>query len=222
LSKFGAVFLMLLFAAALNALRPQGIPSVAPARPRVLANEALTAINGGLLFVLLAAVAITVLYIRPLLSVHYLVGFALIPPLALKLVSTGYRFMQYYRQDHDFRLAEPPPLFLRFAVAPTLVVSALTVMGTGLELWAFADRFGTWWLSAHTVSAVVFMAAMFVHLLSHLRRSVGALAEEVDGRPAARAVSRRSILLASAILGFVLAAVSLTYASPFGSSVGGG
>src|SRR5438445_343775 len=83
---------MLLFAAALNALRPQGVPSVVPARPRVLANEALTAINGGLLFVLLAAVAITVLYIRPLLSVHYMVGFALIPPLALKLVSTGVRF----------------------------------------------------------------------------------------------------------------------------------
>src|SRR5207245_9306170 len=137
--------------------------------------------------------------------------FALSTALALKMVSTGYRFMQYYRQDHDFRLAEPPPLFLRFAVAPTLVVSALTVMGTGLELWAFADRFGTWWLSAHTVSAVVFMAAMFVHLLSHLRRSVGALAEEVDGRPAARAVSRRSIVLASASRGFVLAVGTLTY-----------
>src|SRR5438552_17350606 len=134
---------MLLFAAALNALRPQGVPSVVPARPRVLANEALTAINGGLLFVLLAAVAITVLYIRPLLSVHHMVGFALIPPLALKLVSTGYRFMQYYRQDKDFLLAEPPPLFLRFAVAPILVVAPLTVQRTCLQLWALPHPFDT-------------------------------------------------------------------------------
>src|SRR5438552_16878942 len=106
---------MLLFAAALNALRPQGVPSVVPARPRVLANEAPTAINCGLLFVLLAAVAITVLYVHPLMSVHYMVGFAFIPPLALTSGSTGYRFTQYYRQDMALRLSEPRPRCRQFA-----------------------------------------------------------------------------------------------------------
>ena len=222
MSKFGAVFLLLLIAAGLNALVvPGAARKSAPSGSQVAANERLTAVNGSLLVVLLVALAITILFIRPLLWVHYLVGFALIPPLALKVYTTGYRFMQYYRRDREFRLAGPPPLLLRFAVAPVLVASTLAVMGSGLELWAFADRFGAWWLSVHTASAVVFMAAVFVHLLSHLRRSASAVAEDAASRRPDGAVTRRSIVLACTILAIVLAVASMGYASPFGTSLGG-
>ncbi|HET9410894.1 MAG TPA: hypothetical protein VFO75_03315, partial [Candidatus Dormibacteraeota bacterium] len=79
----------------------------------VEANERLTTLTGGLLFVLLGLIGITVLSVRSLLPQHLLLGFALIPPVALKTASTGYRFVRYYMGDPAYRQAGPPQLFLR-------------------------------------------------------------------------------------------------------------
>lgn len=222
MSKFGTVFLLLLLAAVLRAALIPSTHKAANPASRAAANERLTAVSGALIFVLLVGIGVTVLLIGPLLPVHYLVGFALIPPLGLKLYTTGSRFVRYYLRDRDFRLAGAPPLLSRFVVAPVLVASTVAVMGTGLELWAVADRFGTLWLSLHTVSAVVFMGAIFVHLLSHLRQSAVAVADDAKTRPPEGAITRRSVLLACAILAVALAAASLTYTTPFGSAVGAG
>lgn len=223
MSKFGVVFLLLLLAAAINAaVMPGGVRQAAVHGSRVAANERLTAVNGTLLFVLLTAAALTVLFIGPLLAAHFLVGFVLVPPLFLKIYSTGYRFIQYYRHDRDVRLAGPPPIVLRFAVAPVLVASTVVVMVSGFELWAFADRFGAWWQTVHTVSAAIFMFALFAHLLGHLKRSATALLEDATAPQANGAGNRRSIFVACTILALVLAAASLIYASPYGSIGGGG
>jgi hypothetical protein len=216
MSKFGGVFVILLFAAAIIAARPVSSGGSRSAGPDVAANERLTALNGALLFILLAAIASTVLFIRPLLSVHYLVGILLIPPMALKLFSTGYRFVRYYGNDAAFRLAGAPPLLLRFVVAPMLIVSTVAVFGTGLELWVFGLRFGGAWITAHTLSAVVLMVAVTVHSLSHLRRSAEAVAREGSAPR-----SRRGLIAAGLVLGGVLAAASLTYATPFPNSAAG-
>jgi hypothetical protein len=217
MSKFGGVFIILLIAAAINAARPLSSGGAQPAGSEVAANQRLTALNGALLFILLTAIGITVLFIRPLLPVHYLVGIVIIPPLFLKLFSTGYRFVRYYGNDAAFRLAGAPPHLLRFVVAPVLVVSTVAVFGTGLELWLFGLRFGSGWISAHTLSAVVFMAAVSVHMFSHLRRSAEAVAGEVSAPG-----SRRGLIAAGVILGVALAAASLTYVTPFPNSAGGG
>ena len=60
------------------------------------ANERLTSLTGALLFVLLAAIGVTVLSVRRLLPEHFVIGFILIPPIALKMTTTGYRFVNYY------------------------------------------------------------------------------------------------------------------------------
>jgi len=217
MSKFGGVFLILLIATAISAVRPISSGRPPTHSTDVAANERLTALNGALLFVLLAAMAITVLFIRPLLPVHYLVGILLIPPVALKLFSTGYRFVRYYRSDAAFRLAGAPPLLLRFVVAPALVVSTVAVFGTGLELWAFGLRFGSVWIEAHTVTAVVFMFAVTAHAWSHIRRSAEAVVSEVPAPG-----SKRAMIAAGLVLGGVLAVASLTYATPFPGSAAGG
>jgi hypothetical protein len=67
-----------------------------PSESGVRANERLTALTGGLLVLLLALMGITVLSVRRLLPEHFLLGFLLIPPLALKMASTGYRFWRYH------------------------------------------------------------------------------------------------------------------------------
>ena len=59
-------------------------------------NERLTATNGVVLIVLLLIEGVTILFLRPLLPVHIFVGILLIPPVVLKLATTGYRMLRYY------------------------------------------------------------------------------------------------------------------------------
>ena len=54
-------------------------------------NERLTATAGAILLVLLAVEGVTILSIGQLLSFHIVVGLLIIPPVLLKLASTGYR-----------------------------------------------------------------------------------------------------------------------------------
>src|SRR5215831_7945218 len=113
--RFGAVFLLMLGAAAVWAFG-RGSSTVQGLPQDVARNERLTALGGALIYVLLVAVAVTVLDIRGLLAEHYAVGLLLIPPLLLKLGSTGYRFAAYYAGSQAFRTAGAPPIVLRFVV----------------------------------------------------------------------------------------------------------
>jgi hypothetical protein len=222
-SKFGIVFLLLLLlATGMAVARRQPVERRGQRSLGVDTNQRLTALNGLLLYVLVGAIAVTILFIQPLLSAHYLVGLLLIPPVALKMGSSGYRFARYYTRNPEYVLAGPPPIVLRLLVAPALVVSTLGVFVTGLELWIFGLRFGSLWVSIHTVTAVIFMLSLAAHLLGHLRRSGEATLEEVGLGPSRPAFTRRSLLVASLLVGAVLAAASLLYRSPFPGSAAGG
>jgi hypothetical protein len=222
-SKFGIVFLLLLLLAAGLALaRRQPVERLRQWSSGVDANERLTAVTGLLLYVLVGAIAVTILFIQPLLSAHYLVGLLLIPPVALKFGSTGYRFARYYTRNPEYVRAGPPPIVLRLLVAPALVVSTVAVFVSGLELWIFGLRFGSLWVGLHTLSAVIFMITLGAHLLGHLRRSGDATIEEVAIRPSRPAFTRRSLIVASLLLGAILTGASLLYSSPFPGSAAGG
>jgi hypothetical protein len=56
----------------------------------------LTAGIGAALIVLLAALGVTIIRLRPLIWEHLFIGLLLIGPVVVKLVSTGYRFIRYY------------------------------------------------------------------------------------------------------------------------------
>lgn len=213
--KFGLVFLALLVVTALAGFLRAASPEAST--PSVAANQRLTALTGVPLYVLLLAIAITIVLIQPLLTEHYLIGFFLIPPVALKLASNGYRFTLYYARHPAHRLAGAPPLMLRFVVAPVLVISTVVVFATGLELWAFGQRFGPGWTSAHTLSAVVFVLAAGLHLIGHSRQSAAAVTSRSRD-----VVTVRSLVVGSLVLGGVLAAASLLYPSPFPPSAAGG
>src|SRR5580693_6195125 len=83
-------------------------------------NERLTAATGIVLVLLLAVIGITLLRMHSLISVHLFVGLLLIPPIALKLSSTGYRFVRYYTSDAAYRKRGAPPIVLRLS-APMVV-----------------------------------------------------------------------------------------------------
>ena len=224
-TKFGVVFLVVLLGSPVAA-------AALPARGRsllhldrgVMANERLTAMTGALLFVLLGAVAVTTLSMHVFLSEHYIVGLLLVPPVMLKLAATGYRFARYYTRSVAYRLAGPPPALMRLVVAPVLVASTLAVFATGIELWLFGLRYGPAWMTAHTFSAVVFMLAAGGHVLWHLRRSAQVAADEIvpaQNRFGA-GLTTRSLLVASVVLGAILAVSSLLYATPFPPAAAGG
>lgn len=76
-------------------------------------NERLTAASGVLLLLLLAVLGVTILGLRDLLWLHLFVGMLLVPPVLLKMASTGYRFVRYDTQTR--RIAARGPLRPRCA-----------------------------------------------------------------------------------------------------------
>lgn len=188
----------------------------AQGRDETEGNRRLTAVTAAVLLVLLAVECYTAFRIRQSLAVHFFVGLLLVPPILLKMGSTGYRFARYFLGDPRYRRAGRPPLRLRL-LAPAVVVTTVVLFGSGIELWLFGLRFGAAWLTIHEDSFLVWFFATGAHVLWHLdgtRRL--AFAELMgDGRPPG-AVTRRSLITASLVVGLLLALLSLPWWSPFG------
>src|SRR5947208_3613748 len=83
-----------------ESVRPSGSTGMdgenAEGRSGVIGNERLTALAGAVLLVLIVVELVTVANLRAGLAVHVLIGVLLAGPLAVKLGSTGYRFLRYY------------------------------------------------------------------------------------------------------------------------------
>ena len=94
-------------------------------------NGRLTALTGVVLLVLLAVEGATIPRINQLLSVHVFVGMLLLGPVALKLGSCGYRIVRYYTGEREYVREGPPAPLMSVFVAPVLVLSTLTLFGTG-------------------------------------------------------------------------------------------
>jgi hypothetical protein len=97
-------------------------------------NARLTASTGALILVLLAVEGVTLLSIRSMLSLHIFIGLMLIPPIALKLATTGHRFVRYYTRDLEYVRQGPPMLLMRVLVAPGLVAATVGPFATGVAL----------------------------------------------------------------------------------------
>jgi len=131
------------------------------------ANSRLTAMTAVVLFVLLAIEGVTVLRVRSLLSVHVLIGTALVPPVLLKVGSTGYRFARYYLGAPAYRGKGPPPPLLRL-LGPVVVVSTLSLLATGVVLMFVGPGLRGPAMMLHKASFVVWFGAMASHVLGHL------------------------------------------------------
>ena len=65
-------------------------------------NQQLTAVIAAVLLLLLAIEGAILLRLTSLLTVHAFVGMLLIPVLGLKVASTGWRFLHYYRNGEEY------------------------------------------------------------------------------------------------------------------------
>lgn len=123
---------------------------------------------GVLLLGLLAIIGVTILRMHQLIFVHLFVGLALIGPVALKLGSTGYRFVRYYTHDRSYVAAGPPVPLLRL-IAPVVVLSTVAVLVSGVILLFLGPTDRGQMLLIHKVAFFVWGAFIALHVLGHLR-----------------------------------------------------
>jgi hypothetical protein len=192
--------------------------SSAQLRDGVLGNARLTAALAAALLVLLAAEGATIPFIGSLLGPHIFVGMLLIPPVLLKLGSTGYRFARYYIGDEDYVRKGPPPLALRL-LAPGVVLTTLALFGTGVAL-LIAGPPSQSLVFTHKLSFIAWFALIAIHVLGHLLE-MPALAfadwmHEREGQQRLRgAVVRTASILATVLAGIALAIVTFHLAGPW-------
>ena len=174
-------------------------------------NERLTAATAVVLLVLLAVEGVTILFLRPLLSAHVFVGMLLIPPVALKLGSAGYRFARYYQRRRAYVVKGPPHPLMRFVVAPLLVASTIGIFATGIAMLATGSRTGIV-LGLHKASFVFWLGAMGIHVLVYSRRLPGLLRSESS---AGGAILRAGTIAGVLLVGVALATATLPLARPW-------
>jgi hypothetical protein len=191
--------------------------SAARATPRHLTlrggpegNEQLTSITGVLLIILLAGLGVTIIRIGQLIWLHLFLGLLLIGPVALKMASTGYRFVRYYTHDRVYRKKGPPTPALRL-LAPGVVLTTVVVFVSGLVLLFVGPASRDTPLLIHKVSFFAWGALTALHVLGHLpglgttlRRA--AVVREGVGVPGG---SGRWLALAGAIVGGLVLAIVL-------------
>ncbi len=182
-------------------------------------NRRLTGATAAVLLVLLAAEGVTLLAIGPLVSAHVFIGMLLVPPVALKLGTTGYRFARYYAGHRAYRADGPPHPLLRL-LGPVVVLSTVALFASGVTLVVLGPGGGAV-LGLHKASFVVWLAAMAAHVRAHLVR-VPPLAS-ADGRRLGRLPGsslRRWLVAGSLVAGLILALATVHLAGPWHHFVG--
>jgi hypothetical protein len=171
-------------------------------------NEQLTAAAGVLLIALLVPLGVTILRIGPLLGAHMFIGLLLIPPVLLKMASTGYRFVRYYTRSPSYRRKGPPALVMR-ELAPGVVLSTSVVFASGVALLLLGPSSRGWLLTVHKASFFAWIGFTAIHVIGHLPALARAIrARGETGAPASPGVSGRDGRLMS-LIGVVVAGLVL-------------
>jgi hypothetical protein len=182
----------------------------APSEGGTLGNERLTALAGALLLLPLAIIGVTLLRLHTLLWTHLFVGVLLIPPVALKLASTGYRFMRYYTHNATYRERGAPPATLR-VLGPGLVITTVVVFVSGVLLLYVGPSSRSTLLPIHKVSFILWAMFFAVHVLAHLLELPGALrgdyAPASVAGPRLRGRDGRALALVGALVAGVVLAI---------------
>jgi hypothetical protein len=171
-------------------------------------NERLTAATAAVLLVLLALEGLTLLGIQQFLRPHIFLGLLLIPPILLKLASTGWRMSRYYRRSEEYVRRGPPALLLRTIVAPVLVLSTVALFATGIAAAALGR--GGLLLGLHKLSFIVWVGAMSIHVLTRAAKLPRLIAADWWRRDALRGRHARQLVLTGTLVaGLGLAVLTL-------------
>ena len=118
-----------------------------------------------------------------LLWVHLFVGMLLIGPVALKLASTGYRFVRYYTRRPALPARGAPTDALLRVIAPMVVLTTVVVFASGVALLFAGPQSRQTLLPIHKVSFFVWVAFTAIHVLGHLPGDPTSAARATTGHP---------------------------------------
>lgn len=198
---------------------------------RPAANGRLTALLGVVLLALLIVQVASALFfallsfnvslpagpvfdtVRP---AHFFIGLLLLPVVALKLASTGWRFAMYYLGRPAYKRAGPPSLAGRL-VAPLMVASITVLFLSGIEMWSFRNQFIAYWTQIHVLAAIAFVSALVAHLVLNGRRAHREAARDLArelGEPVAGRFTRRGVVVGGLAAGLALAVSGANWPSP--------
>jgi hypothetical protein len=185
----------------------------------IAGNRNLTALLGAVLLVgILGELATLVLGLRQTLPVHIALGVALIPIVALKLASTGWRMIRYYTRASEYRAEGPPRAFLR-AIAPLVAGSTIALLGSGVGL-VVAGPQAHFFRAVHSASFALFLIVVGIHVVAHLpklRRF--ALADWASGRRANGHQIRRGLVAFVLVSASSVAIAALQTAGPWVAAI---
>jgi hypothetical protein len=200
-------------------------------------NERLTALTGAVLLVLLAAEGVTILRLGRLLTLHFFIGMLLLGPVALKACSVMYRFYRYYTGSGPYRRKGPPAPLLRL-LGPCIMLLTAGVFGSGIMLAVIGPSGRHPWLFLHKATFILWLCAMFMHVLAYLprlprllyaeARGVNLAQQDSQAYPGSPAVTRAAqllggrgarlwLLIASLVAGLAIALLTLHLAGPWQS-----
>jgi hypothetical protein len=133
-------------------------------------NSRLTGTIGFLLLLLLFAEGLTILSIRGLITLHVFIGLILVPPIALKIVTTSYRFARYYTHSRPYVRRGPPHPLLRL-IGPLIIVTTVVLLGSGIWLIRVSPENADLPLKVHQGSFIVWFGLTALHVIGHVRET---------------------------------------------------
>jgi hypothetical protein len=145
------------------------------------------------------------------LSWHVFVGFVLLPPIALKLSSTGWRFLRYYTRTEAYRLKGAPQTLMRL-LAPLLVAATLLLFGSGVAMGLVHGSALSLARRIHGPAAFLWTVTLGAHVLVYLPRALRAARADVvptTRRATVGSVARLVALGAALAAGAVLAVATI-------------
>ena len=153
--------------------------------------------------------------ISSLLTVHAFVGVLLIPIVAVKLGSTGWRMLRYYLGADEYVRRGPPHLVLRAIVAPVIVGRRSSSSGAASACSGWGSAEGAL-VGLHKASFLVWFGAAALHVLPRIVSLPSRLRSRAPGT-----ALRLGLAGASLVMGLLLATLTLPAADHLQDSLSG-
>jgi hypothetical protein len=175
-------------------------------------NERLTAVVGVLVLVpILVEAATVVLGVHRFMSVHVFVGLALIPAVALKLASAGWRFARYYTRNRPYVTHGAPQIVMRL-LAPLFVTATVVLFGSGVAMGLLHGHALQIARRLHGPASVVWLVLFGLHVVVYLRRALRSAAQDALARKQKRVrgtTARAYAVAIIVIIGVVVGAATV-------------
>ena len=188
-------------------------------------NARLTGATAAVLFVLLAAEGLTVLQVGSLLTPHVVIGMVLVPFVAVKICSTGWRMAKYYLGDPAYHERGAPPIALRL-LGPVVVLLTVLLFASGIALLLVPHSLRQETMFVHKASFALWFGAMVIHVLGHIVDTSRLAPADLVSRTRSQvhgAGARLWVQAACLVAGIVLAVVMAPTVGPWlaGGGIGG-